>query len=462
MFQRITNVFCLIVLSVVFFVCVVSLTGAAEEQSSSKNEKDGDKQAEKQKDPYAWKNLFDGKSLDGWKAADFGGAGDVKVKDGTIVLPCGESLTGVVYKGKTPTVDYEITLDGMRLDGSDFFATTTFPFGKTHCSLVVGGWGGTVVGLSNVDYYDAGDNITTRFVDLKKNRWYRVRLRVCRSRIEAWIDDDKIVDLPTANHKFGTRFEVDACKPLGIASWCTSAALRNIRIRQLKPEEVAAIAKRGKAEVDESDGEASEKTDSTPSETTPAKSQPEKKTTWQSLFDGKTLGKWEIAKEHDFQAHGPIGVSDGIIAIKPGSPGSGIRWSGEMPRLDYELALEAKRTEGYDFFCGLTFPIDKAYCTLILGGWGGSIVGLSNIDGASAAENSTSTIRDFKKDQWCKIRLRVTAAKIEAWIDDAKVIDQETAGHKFAIWPQQEPLRPLGIATWETGAGVRNIRLRNL
>ena len=38
--------------------------------------------------------------------------------------------------------------------------------------------------------------------------------------------------------------------------------------------------------------------------------------------------------------------------------------------MDYELRLEAKRVEGGDFFCGLTFPVGKEYCTLILGGWG--------------------------------------------------------------------------------------------
>ena len=183
---------------------------------------------------------------------------------------------------------------------------------------------------------------------------------------------------------------------------------------------------------------------------------------WQSLFDGKKLGKWEIAKTFDFQAHGPITVADGAITIKPGSPAGGIRWGGKMPTVDYEVSLEAKRTEGRDFFCGMTFPIKKSHCTLIIGGWGGSIIGLSNIDGAAAAENRSCTVGEFKTGQWYKIRLRVTSTKIEVWIDRKKVIDQPTAGHKFTIWWEQEPLRPLGIATWETGSAIKNIRLRVL
>ncbi|MEA1951788.1 MAG: DUF1080 domain-containing protein [Planctomycetota bacterium] len=194
----------------------------------------------------------------------------------------------------------------------------------------------------------------------------------------------------------------------------------------------------------------------------PSKSRPDKQQKSQNLFDGKTMGKWAVVKKYDFQAHGPIEVRDGAIAIGAGSPASGIRWTGKMPRIDYEISLEAKRTAGSDFFCGMTFPIKQSYCTLIIGGWGGSIVGLSNIDGTAASENEACTVGEFKNNRWCKIRLRVTSAKIEVWIDKEKVIDQQTAGHKFAIWWEQEPMRPLGIATWATGSALKNISLEKL
>ena len=57
----------------------------------------------------------------------------------------------------------------------------------------------------------------------------------------------------------------------------------------------------------------------------------------------------------------------------------------DFPREDYEVSLEARRLEGTDFFCGLTFPVGKEPCTLIIGGWGGTTVGLSNVDDYSAA-----------------------------------------------------------------------------
>ena len=190
-----------------------------------------------------WESLFDGKTLKGWKAPQFGGEGKVEVKDGAIILGRGDTMTGVTYTGKVPTVDYELAFEGRRVEGVDFFATTTFPVGGTHCSFVLGGWGGPVVGLSSVDYYDAADNETTRIKDFKLNQWYRVRVRVTKEKIECWIDDEKMVDLEYVRweddngkkikkeRKVTIRHECDLCRPLGISAWCTTGAVRNIRIR---------------------------------------------------------------------------------------------------------------------------------------------------------------------------------------------------------------------------------------
>jgi len=186
-------------------------------------------------DPYAWQELFDGKTLKGWKAPEFGGEGEVYVKQGAIILEMGSSLTGITWTGEVPRNDYELCLEGARIDGIDFFCTTTFPVGKDPCTLVVGGWGGMVVGLSNVDYYDASDNLTTTFREFKDKQWYRIRIRVTTAKIEAWIDDHQVVNQPRKGHRFGIRDEVELCKPLGVSSWCTTGGVRNIRIRRLKP-----------------------------------------------------------------------------------------------------------------------------------------------------------------------------------------------------------------------------------
>lgn len=189
--------------------------------------------AEAKQPAAAGKSLFDGKTLKGWKAPQFGGEGKVSVSDGAIVMEMGSMMTGVTWTGKPPKNNYELTLEGKRLEGSDFFCTTTFPVGDEHCSLVVGGWGGILVGLSNVDRRDASENDTTSTYDLDDNRWYRTRIRVTDAAVEAWIDDDQVVNQPRKDHKFGIRDEVDLCRPLGICTWCTKGAVRNIRLREL-------------------------------------------------------------------------------------------------------------------------------------------------------------------------------------------------------------------------------------
>ena len=219
---------------------------AAGGSPSGKAETDQGKPAAKKaaKDPYAWRSMFDGKTLEGWKVPAFGGEGEVKVENGKIVLAMGNEMTGIAWTGELPKINYEFRMEARRTMGIDFFATTTFPYGDDPVSLVVGGWAGSVVGLSSVDWYDASDNVTTKYMSFKENQWYGIRIRVTKQRIEAWIDDEKVVDLATRDHKFSIRSEVELCKPFGVCTWCTTGELRKLEIRSLKPEEVEEIPAR--------------------------------------------------------------------------------------------------------------------------------------------------------------------------------------------------------------------------
>src|SRR5437899_5887392 len=105
-------------------------------------------------------------------------------------------MTGVTWgRGGLPRMDYEVTLEGKKLAGNDFFCTTTFPVGDSFCSLVVGGWGGRVVGISSINGADASENETHRDMEFKQGQWYRVRIRVTAKRIEAWVGAERVVDL---------------------------------------------------------------------------------------------------------------------------------------------------------------------------------------------------------------------------------------------------------------------------
>jgi len=205
----------------------------------------------KQSDPHAFKPIFDGKTLTGWKAPNFGGQGEVKVEDGKVVMQMGADMTGITYTGKVPETNYEVEFEAQRLGGTDFFATTTFRVGKDPLTFVVGGWGGTVVGLSNVDFYDASDNMTTKFHEFKDKTWYKIRIRVTDDKVQCFIDDEEMVDQVRKGHKFDIRWECELCKPLGIATWCTSAAVKNIRMRTLSPKEIEAAKKEAEKEAEE-------------------------------------------------------------------------------------------------------------------------------------------------------------------------------------------------------------------
>ncbi len=189
---------------------------------------------------------------------------------------------------------------------------------------------------------------------------------------------------------------------------------------------------------------------------------------WRALFDGKTLQGWQ---QSGFEAEGPVKVEapfrngPGAVIIEAGTTLSGITWTkgAELPRTNYEITLEAMKLNGGDFFCGLTFPVGAAACSFIVGGWGGTTVGISSIDHVDASENGTTKTREFADNRWYRIRVRVTAEAIQAWIDDEPMADVEIAGHTISLRPGDiQKSLPLGVATYMTRAAIRDIRLRKL
>ena len=185
-------------------------------------------------DPGAPRLLFDGRTLTGWAESDFSGRGKITVESGAIKVGLGH-MTGLTWTNaaELPRMNYEISFDAMRADGSDFFCGLTFPVGSNSCSFIAGGWGGGTVGLSNIDSEDASSNETTSSMNFANSRWFHFRVRVEPGKIQAWIDDDRVVNLDTAEKRIGIRLEMEACVPLGLATWNTAAYWRNIQIKKL-------------------------------------------------------------------------------------------------------------------------------------------------------------------------------------------------------------------------------------
>lgn len=171
-----------------------------------------------------------------------------------------------------------------------------------------------------------------------------------------------------------------------------------------------------------------------------------------------------------FGADGDIFVDDDVLHLDMGGPLTGVRYQGDAAELlgpnleNYEIAFEAQRIQGMDFFVGLTFPIGTdGEVTLIMGGWGGSLVGLSSLDHADASMNPSTQLMKFEQGQWYAVRVAVTATSIGVWIDDEQVIDLQRADFtKFSLRGEVLDTAPLGMCCFQTHAAYRNFTVRPL
>ena len=181
---------------------------------------------------------------------------------------------------------------------------------------------------------------------------------------------------------------------------------------------------------------------------------------WRELFDTESLGSWESTP---FGGEAEVSVESGRIQMGQGSPLTGIHLSDcPLPDRDYEVLVVARRALGTDFFCGLTFPVLGAHLTLVVGGWGGSLVGLSCIDGEDASENETCCYQSFKTDIDYTIRLRLKGTQFTASVDDEVLIDLDLEGRRLELRPEVLLSRPFGIASFTTWAEISRIAWRPL
>ncbi len=182
-----------------------------------------------------WLPLTKANTLDGWEVTNFGGEGEVKMEDDMIHMAMGEPLTGITYKGKDfPKSNFEIKVEARRLQGNDFLCGLTFPVGDGHASLIAGGWGGGVVGLSSVDGNDASENSTSTYRDFENNKWYSFRVRVDDEHVTAWVDDIRVFKQERKGHDFSVRAEVLSSRPLGYCAFQSKIQIRKFEYRLLK------------------------------------------------------------------------------------------------------------------------------------------------------------------------------------------------------------------------------------
>lgn len=189
--------------------------------------------------PIKWvgkaRNLLPKKEFGKWEPISFGGEGDCHVQNSVLTIESGDPMTGIHLPVKDlPKNDYEITLEARRMDGIDFFCGLTFPVNEEHCCLIVGGWSGAVVGLSNIDDEDASSNPSRKLMTFEDERWYKIRVRVLTERIVVWIDDKCVVDQNIKDKKISLRGDTLSCRPLGLCTFQTTSETRKLAIRKFK------------------------------------------------------------------------------------------------------------------------------------------------------------------------------------------------------------------------------------
>lgn len=198
-------------------------------------------------EPKAGKADAEAKSL--WEAINFGGEGDCSVKDGLLTIESGDPMTGIVFSDKhLPKTNYEIALEARRTGGIDFFCGLTFPVNDSHCCLIVGGWSGAVVGLSNIDDEDASSNASRRLMTFEDEKWYKIRVRVMPEQIVVWIEDECVIDQNIKGKKISLRGDTHSCRPLGLCTFQTTSETKNMTLRKFKPKAIdSKTAEEGKS-----------------------------------------------------------------------------------------------------------------------------------------------------------------------------------------------------------------------
>jgi hypothetical protein len=186
--------------------------------------------------------LFNGRDLSGWKVADLWGSGKIEaLSNGVVSCGIGKPMTCVAYTNSFPTMSYEVKMEAMRKEGSDFFVAMTIPVESNACTVVIGGWGGSLCGISSINFMDAAENQHSEAVNLKNDVWYTLRVRVTPGVLEVFLNDT----LYTAKVEFqnSTVFslragsDIDKTLPFGLATYETHALWRNLTVTTIEKKQ---------------------------------------------------------------------------------------------------------------------------------------------------------------------------------------------------------------------------------
>ena len=186
----------------------------------------------------------------------------------------------------------------------------------------------------------------------------------------------------------------------------------------------------------------------------------------------KSAARWHLLEPPHDAAWSQAGIPDegritlagGVLSLESGLPMTGARftaWENEgLPGTSYAIEYEARRVEGRDIFGMVTFPVAShdSHATFVLGGWGGTVTGISSIQFSDASENTTRAEQRFENHRWYHIRVEVRPDDLRAWVDGRIVVNASIKGRKVSLRPGDiDHCLPFGFATWNTRAEIRRV-----
>lgn len=179
-----------------------------------------------------------------------------------------------------------------------------------------------------------------------------------------------------------------------------------------------------------------------------------------NLLETDSLKGWAPT---DFFKPGQVAVKNSTLSLGKGKPMTGVTTTlKDLPKTNFDIAYEARRLDGDDFFAALTFPVQDGFLTFVNGGWSGNITGLSSIDGSDASENETGKPYTFENEVWYRFRVSVREHQVICSINEKPVIDFDGIGRSLKTRVESRPSEPLGLACYDCSSEVRKITLSKL
>jgi hypothetical protein len=179
-----------------------------------------------------------------------------------------------------------------------------------------------------------------------------------------------------------------------------------------------------------------------------------------ALLEANSLNGWAPT---DFFKPGQVSIKNSTLSLGKGKPMTGVTTTlRDLPKTNFEIAYEARRLDGDDFFAALTFPVEDGFLTFVNGGWSGNITGLSSIDGSDASENETGKPYTFENETWYRFRVSVKGQQVICTINDKVIIDFDGIGRSLKTRVESRPSEPLGLACYDCSSEVRRMTLKKL